>query len=504
MNSTKRIVVNTFAQYVRSIINMLLSLISMRYIIEALGVEDWGIYSVVGGVVAMIGFINNSLSITTQRYISYYSSDIKRAESIFKNSLVIHIVFALLLLILMFILTDVVICHWLVIDSSRIYAAKVTFIIVSVILGVGIMTSPFRAMLISHENIVYMSFIDVCDGVLKLGFAIALSCVPFDKLIAYGMIMLMMQIFNLIAFSVYSITKYPECSVKIQRSDIKLDDMKMLTNFIGWTTYSMGVIVGRNQGIAIILNNFVGVVANAAYGIANQLYMYVAFVATSVLNAMNPQIMKAEGDNDRKKMLRLATLESKFSTALLMICCIPVIYEMPAILSLWLKNSVPDGAVMFCRMILIAFICDQTTYGLNTANQATGIIKKYILLIYTPKLILIGMIFACLYSGGTSYMVMILYLIVEIISALLRIPYIHITCGLNTWQYIKDVYLSLTPLLLVECIVCWIVTNYMDFPCRFVVTTGMTVILSIIVCWFVVLSSSERVFFIEAINKRRK
>ena len=501
MDAKKRMVVNTIAQYLRSVINTLLSLLSTRIIMQALGVYDFGIYAVIGGVVALIGFINNALSITTQRYISYYFNKKDKAMLIFKNSMFIHLVLSVLLLFLLVAFTEPVINGILEIDASRLDAAKAVYIIVSVILTIGILTSPFRAMLIAHENIVYMSIIDVCDGVLKLLFAIMLLYVPFDKLIMYGFIMLFMQSFNLIAFAGYSLYNYQECSIKIHKNDLNRNDIKKLTGFMGWTTYSMGVIVGRNQGIAILINNFFGVIANTAYGIANQVYASVAFIATSVLNAMNPQIMKAEGEGKREKMLHLATLESKYSTALLLLFFIPVIFEMEALLNLWLPE-VPENAVMFCQMILIAFICDQLTYGLNTANQATGHIHNYIILIYTPKLILIAVILVCLLIGGTAFHVMLLYLLFEILSAILRIPYLHYTCGLNVVEYIKNVFVRLSPLVIFEGLVSWEIIRLVDIPFRFVLTGCVAVLAGIVASWTMVLDAKERESFRKLIHDR--
>lgn len=501
MNSSKRMVVNTLVQYLRSIINTVLSLFSTRIILDALGVEDYGIYAVVGGVVSMIGFINNALSTTTQRYISYYYSQIEKAKKIFTNSLLIHFVFTFVIIAILLSIAELVVCHWLVIDADRIQAARYVYVIVSVILGVGIMTTPFRALLIAHENITYISIIEICDGILKFAFAFILLYVPFDKLIVYSLIMLLMQTFNLVAFMVYCSIHYDECILTISRKDIDKGIIKKLTGFIGWTTYSMGVIAGRNQGIAILLNQAFGVVTNAAYGIAVQIYASVAFVATSVLNAMNPQIMKAEGEHNREKMLHLATLESKYSTALLLLCCVPAVFEMESILTFWLKD-VPEGAVMFCQMILCSFICDQLTYGLNTANQATGIIRNYIIIIYTPKLILLGLVALCLHYGGTAFHVMLLYLFVEVLSAMLRIPYLHHTCGLNVHYYIKNVFVPLFPLVLAETVVCWLMTNYIEIPFRFMLTLILSTVIGGGVCWYVVLNKESRQSLLNMIHRK--
>ena len=205
MTSSYRAFVNTIAQYARTIINMVLSLYTVRLVLSILGESDFGIYTLVAGVVSMMAFATNSLVLTTQRFISFYQGrgDAEELKNVFSNSLIIHVLLAVLTLIILEFVSPLLFNGFLNIPVERVDAAKWVYQLVIVILSVTFISSPFRALLISHENIVYISIIDVLDGVLKAIFVSLLARVPFDKLVSYGVILLGVQLFNFLAFSGY-------------------------------------------------------------------------------------------------------------------------------------------------------------------------------------------------------------------------------------------------------------------------------------------------------------
>ena len=361
----------------------------MRIVLEAIGVSDYGIFSVVGGVIAMLGFITNALVITTQRYVSYYygrhrTSQVKR---FFTNSLFLHIILGLLIGLALLAIKGLLMNDFLKIDHDRLDAAKSVYDITVAILLVTVDTAPFKALFIAKENIVFISLVEMVDAILKLALAYLLLYIQADKLL-YVFILAGIQLLNLLAFALYANWQFPECSLLIRKRDISRIYIGQLLGFAGWTTYGMGAVAARNQGMAIILNICFSTTVNAAYGIANQVFGAI-FGVHLVLTAMNPQIMKAEGNKDRKKVFALAEKESKYSTMLLIIILVPLMFEMPSILNVWL-TKVPDYCALFCNAILLSFICDQLTAGLNTINQAIGKIRTYTLLCTRRKLALLS------------------------------------------------------------------------------------------------------------------
>lgn len=503
MKPADRIIVNTAAQYVRAIFNTCLALFSTRLILEAVGVSDYGIYSLIAGIVSLLGFITTALMITTQRYVSYYhgQGNHQAVKRIFVNSIFLHLIAGICIGILLLSIKGWLINDVLTIDKARIGAASYVYSMTVVILLLTIVTTPFKALLIAHENIVYISFIEIIDSVVKLLLAIWLIYVDADKLMFYVNIMVIIYVLDFLAFSLYDRTKYPE-SKHLRWQDINKQDIRQIFGFAGWTTYGAGVVVMRNQGIAIILNHFLGTMINAAYGIANQVYGALTFVGASVMNAMNPQVIQAGGAHNRDKMLYLAGQESKFSTALLSIVCLPIIVEMPAVLNFWLKE-VPAETCMFCRLILLSFICDQLTIGLNAANQAIGKIRNFTLLSFTPKLLILPIAWYILRENGAPLYVMSAYLMIELLVALFRIPYLKFTAGLSLRNYCRQVLFPLFPLMLMSVGVSLACVFWLNIPYRFVATLVLAGGAGLCVAWFTTLTANERLFVKQTFNKWR-
>lgn len=503
MEPAKRIIINTIAQYTKAIINICLSLYSTRLILHALNVSDYGIYSVVGGVVAMLGFLTNALVITTQRYISYYHGAGKTdyISKIFANSLFLHITIGVVIGSALLVCRQWIVFDVLNIETARLQAADTVYIITVAMLFITIITAPYKALFIARENIVYISVVEIFDGVLKLVIAICISYITIDRLITYAWAMAGVLSLNLIAYVAYAKLHFQESCIIIKPKQIDRQCIKQLVGFIGWTSYGMGAIACRNQGTGIILNHFFGTVINAAYGISFQVYGAISFIATSILNAMNPQILKAEGGNHREDMLRLAGLESKYSTAFMAMISIPIMIEMPAILSFWLKD-VPDHTATFCRFIILAFLFDQITIGLNVANQALGKIKTYTIITFTPKLILLPFFYLILANGGTIAAIMWTYTIVELIVALIRIPYLAKTAGLSLSSFIKETIVPLIPLCITLTITGELCANVIDMPYRFVVTIALCVISGAVSGWYFSTSDKEKEFIKNLLNQR--
>lgn len=503
MEPAKRIIVNTIAQYTKAIINICLSLYSTRLILHALNVSDYGIYSVVGGVVAMLGFLTNALVITTQRYISYYHGAGKTdyISKVFANSLLLHITIGAIIVAALLILRHWIVFSILNIETTRIQAANIVYIITVGMLFITIITAPYKALFIARENIVYISLVEICDGILKLIIAISISYIPIDRLITYAWAMAGVLCLNLMAYIIYAQTHFNESCVIIRPKHIDKQCIKQLIGFIGWTSYGMGAIACRNQGTGIILNHFFGTVINAAYGISFQVYGAISFIATSILNAMNPQILKAEGGNDRSSMLRLASLESKYSTAFMAMISVPIMLEMPSILDFWLKN-VPDHTVTFCRFVILAFLCDQLTIGLNVANQALGKIKTYTLITFTPKLLLLPLFYLILARGGTILTIMWIYTAVELLVALIRIPYISKTAGLSPSRFIKETIIPLLPLCIALTGIGELCVNFINIQYRFIITIALSVIGGLVAGWFFSTNDKEKEFIRNLLNKK--
>lgn len=500
MKSSTRIIVNTLAQYGRTIINMVLSLYSSRLVLEYLGVDDYGIYALVAGVVSMLSFLTNSLVSSTQRFLSVHQGkgSIDKLKEVFGNSLIIHIFAGLVVSIILACLTPFLFDGFLNIPETKTSVAKILYIQVVVMVYISFITSPFRALLVSRENIVYTSVIDTIDGVLKVILVLFLPLFA-NKLLTYGWIMFFIRIFNLLAFAMYCFFKYEECILP-KFKYFNFSYLKELSSFTGWVMYSSGVIAIRTQGMAVVLNKMYGAAINAAYGIGGQISGMVSFVSSSFNAAVAPQLMASTGSGDRKRMWFLAEIECKFSFLLLAMLGIPTMFEMQSLLEIWLVD-VPKNTKIFGCMFITMAIVDMLSSGLGTVNRALGNIGKYTLLTYTPKLLIFPICIIILRFKNSLIWVCIIMVVVEILSMLLRIYYMRDNTDFSATAFCKSVIFRSLPPVIISGMVCWGISFMIDFNLRFLLTYAIAVPIFMLTTYFISLSKWEKDFLKSIIDK---
>lgn len=504
MNSSTRVIVNTTAQYIKTFVNIILTLFSARLILEALGVTDFGLYSLLAGVTSMLAFATNALATTTQRFLSYHQgkSSLDKQKDIFANSFYIQALLGVVTLIVLLLLTPWLFDGVLNVPAERVEAAQWTYIIVVFILLVTFLCTPYRAILISHENIVYLTVVDVIDGVLKVALAVALFHISYDKLIGYAIFLLSIQLFNLLAIAIYAISRYKECSIpSVRRVNKKY--IREISSYAGWNIYNVGCVMGRTQGIAILINRFFGAAINAAYGLGFQIAGYVNFMSESLMNAIRPQIVRSEGEGNRERMLWLSEEASKFSFFLLSCLAVPCIFEMETLLTLWLGN-VPDYAVLFCRMVLMASVVDTLTCGLGIANQAIGNIKQYSLAVNSVKLITLPTAFFCVKLGLPIIWIAICYVAFEFLCAMIRLPFVRKTGGLSISKFARNVFLKEIVPFSVFVVITYVLATCLNFALSFIVTFAISIPIYIMVIYMFGMSKVEKEIINNLFTQMRK
>ena len=471
---------------------MVLSLYSSRLVLNILGVDDYGIYSLVAGIVSMLSFLTNSLVGSTQRFLSVNQGkgDLQRLKEVFSNSLIIHLGLGLITTLVLESCTHIFFNGFLNIPNGREDIARILYQQVIWMVYISFITSPYRALLVSRENIVYTSIIDVLDGILKVVLVLCLPYANIDKLLAYGWIMFGIQMFNLLAFVVYCHSKYEECILPRFRN-FSFAYVKELSTYTGWVIYSTAVIAVRTQGMAIVINKFYNAAANAAYGIGSQISGMLAFVSSSFTNAISPQLMSAEGGGNYTKMWKLAEIQSKFSFLLLAMLAVPTMFEMHPILTIWL-GKVPEGAVLFGCMFIAMQTVDQLSQGLGLVNRAMGNLGKYTLVTYTPKLLILPLGYLELKAGFSLYSVAFLMIIIEIICMLLRIYLFRNTEEFKLRSYCKNVLLRSIPPVIAATIICYLIFVSFDCSWRLLLSYIISVPVFLLITYFVSLNENER------------
>lgn len=505
MEPSKRILLNTLAQYTRAVLTTCMSLYSVRLVLKALGETDYGIYTLVAGVVAMLGFVTNAMVITTQRHLSYSfgQHDEVQSRKTFSCSAMMHLGIGTLLVLILIATKGLLFSHVLSIPTARIDVASWIYTTTIGMTFLSFIEAPFKALFIARENIVYISVVEVTDGIMRLLLVVLLLDGATDPLYTYGSLMLGIWAVRFLLFSVWPILHYPECSPRHFLHDLDKKVIVALSGFAGWTTYSMGCVITRNQGINVVFSrSSMGMMLCASYGIAQQVVGGAQIVSTSILNAMNPQIMQAEGAGNRALMLHRAEQESRISSAMLATVFIPLVVFMEPILHIWL-GTVPAKATFLCQCLLLAQIIDQSTYGLHTANQAIGHIRNYTLLMYTPKLLILPLAWIIQAWGGGVEAIMLLFLCMEALVAGMRIPYLHRHGGLDMKAFSSSVFPRIAFIICLQGAISLGLHAIGTQPLLTMVFICFSMLCGITLMWTVVLNAQERARMMQIITRKK-
>lgn len=379
--NNKRIAKNTLLLYLRTIFLMLITLYTSRVILDQLGVDDYGIYNVVGGFVAMFSVISSALSSSISRFITFElgRGDIKRLTTIFSTSVNIQLGLCSIILVL-----GEAIGIWFVntrmnIPPDRIIAANWVFQCSILTFCINLISVPYNSCIIAHEKMSAFAYISILEAALKLLICYMLIVSPVDKLIAYSLLMLFVAILIRFVYGLYCARNFEECKYRIC---YEKEIVKEMTGFAGWSFFPNVAWIFNTQGVSVLINLFFGVALNAARGIASQVESAVMMFVRNFTTALNPQITKYYANGDKENMFLLMCRGTKFTYFLTLLMVLPLFLETEYILQLWLKE-VPTHTVIFVQLSIIGSIINNIGNTCYTACQATGNIKRYSIVVTT-------------------------------------------------------------------------------------------------------------------------
>lgn len=343
MADGKRIAKNTLMLYLRMFLVMGISLYTSRIVLEQLGIVDYGIYNVVGGVVAMFGFINASMAASTQRYLTFDlgRKDLEHLNITFNTSLHIHVIIALVVVSIGEIGGVWFMYNKMQIPPDRMTAAFWVFQFSLASMIVTFINVPYNALIIAYEKMSAFAYISILEVVMKLGIAFLLMASPIDRLIYFAILNFVSSIIVRIIYTIYCSRNF--AAVKLRRLFNK-SLFKEMSGFAGWSLFGQLAAIGFTQGLNVLLNMFFGPAVNAARGVAVQVQGAVSQFSMNFQTAINPQITKSYAQQDFGNMHMLVCRSSKFTYFLLFALTLPILLETPYILNLWLKE-VPDYTV---------------------------------------------------------------------------------------------------------------------------------------------------------------
>lgn len=495
-SANKRIAKNTLVLYVRMLFTMGISLFTSRVILQTLGVEDYGISSVVGGVISMFTFINAAMVSSTQRYLNFelVRGDANQLRSVFSTSLQIHALIALAIIVLSETVGLWFLNEKLVIPEARMTAAMWVYQCSILSCAVSIMSTPYNAVIVAHEKMSAFAYISILDVSLKLLVVYLLVVLPFDKLIILAILNLLVQLFIRYIYTLYCHRHFPESYFQFRFNKTLFKEM---FGFAGWSFWGNLAAILYTQGLNMMLNIFFGPIVNAARGIAVQVQSAVQQFVGGFQTALNPQITKNYASNNLPQMHSLMFRSARFSFLLLFLLSLPVLMETNFILTLWLK-TVPDDAVVFTQIMICISLIYTTANPCIIANQATGKVKIYQMVVGGILLLILPISYVVLKLGAPAYSVFIVHFCIESLAQFSRMYMLRKLIHLPLWQYMKNIYIPIVSTVVIAIILPLVVRMQVAEGWLRFLAVGFTCVLSVgASSYFIGFTKQERVFFLD-------
>lgn len=494
MEAAKRVAKNTGILYARMAITVFISLYSTRLILAALGVADFGLFNVVGGVISMLGFLNSSMAAATQRFMSFAqgAGDVEKVKRIFNMSSLLHWGIAVLVLLLLegagyFFFNGI-----LNISPDRLEVAKLIyqFMVISTLFTV--ISVPYEAVITSHENMLVYAVMGVIEAILKLGIALYITYSPMDHLVMYGVLMAALSIFLLVIKRIYCHRVYEECHLHVgEYYDKPL--LKELGGFAGWSLLGSSSGLIANYGCTIILNIFFGTILNAVQGIVSQITGPLSILGSTISKVINPLIDKSMGSGNRENMLKVSLFSTKISFFLLAITYLPFLIQMPFLLKLWIK-IVPAYTVIFCVFQLCRNLIEQLYITLSSTIAAEGKIRSYSISSSLLTLTPLPISYALFKLNFPPYYLYITFTIYAFLCGLVVLYYVNKISQLSIFLYFKEVFVRCVLSFLLAFTISYFSINiYLEPFLSFLFSSTISIISLITMIWFIGLNREEKI-----------
>ena len=499
-SNNKRIAKNTLLLYFRMLFMMAVSLYTSRVVLNTLGVEDYGIYNVAGGIVAMFGFINGSMSSATQRYITFAlgKGDRKQLQTVFSTTLQIHTLIAVLIVILGESIGLWFLYNKLQIPADRMDAAFWVLQCSIVSTVIMIVSVPYNADIIAHEKMSAFAYISVLEVILRLVTVYMLVVFSVDKLILYAFLLLGVQLFIRFCYSYYCNKHFKETKYRHVWDKALFKEM---TEFAGWSMFGNLSSVLFTQGLNILLNVFFSPVVNAARAVAIQVQNAILQFVSNFQMALNPQITKTYAKGEIQEMHKLMFRCARFSFYLLFFLSLPVLFETDFILTVWLR-TVPDNTVIFLRIMICTSLIYTIANPLIIANQATGKTKKYQTICGFILLSILPISYLLLKLGCPAYSVFIVHFSMEAIAQIARMILLRPLINIKIKDYKQNIYTKVFSVTILSVILPGLL--YYNLPnsvLRFFVVCIACIIGVSTVSYTIGLTKKERLFVNDKLRK---
>lgn len=438
--NSKRIAKNTLLLYVRMLFLMLISLYTSRVILNALGVEDYGIYNVVGGVVTMFSMLSGSLSAAISRFLTFElgKGDSKKLKNVFSSSVTIQAGLAIIIIIIAETLGLWFLNEKMVIPENRIVAANWCYQFSVITFAINLISIPYNASIVAHERMSAFAYISILEGIGKLVIAWCIVINPIDRLVFFALMVAILSCTVIFIYMNYCKRHFDECAYHFVYDH---DLLKQMFGFAGWNFIGASSAVLRDQGGNIILNLFFGPTVNAARAIAVKVNTVITSFVQNFMIALNPQITKSYANGDLDYMFKLIFKGARYSYYILLLLALPVILNTHYILVIWLK-LLPNHTSNFVQLILFLALSESISNPLITAMLATGKIRNYQLVVGGLQMMNLPVAFICLYFGAVPESVVVVAIVLSQCCLAARLYMLQGMIGLSIKRFLCDVYFN--------------------------------------------------------------
>ena len=447
-SNNKRVAKNTMFMYFRMLILLVIGLYTSRVVLASLGISDYGLYNVVGGIVTLFAFLNGALSTGTQRFLNFElgRGDKERLNLVFRTSFTQHIVLIALVLVLAETIGLWFVTNKLNIEPGRENAALWVYQTSIFVLCTQIFQIPYMSAIIAHEKMSFYAYFSIIEAVLKLSVAYLLTIWNVDKLILYGILILIVHIFTASLYCIYSTYKFSEARAKFA---YQKEMFRLMLSFSGWNLFGGFCSISNNQGVNIIMNLYFGTVINAARGLAFQVSSIVSQFVTNFQVAVRPQVVKYYANGELEQAENLVMNSAKFSAFLLIIIAVPLMTEIETVLELWL-GEYPDNTPLFLSLVLINSIFYSMVSSTLMIVHASGKVKEVSVWSGLTYLSILPISYLMFEFGFPAYSVFVINIGAVIIDQCFELYWMKRHIGFPTIKFFKIVYGRVLPILCIS------------------------------------------------------
>ncbi len=511
LSSNKRIAKNSIFLSIRMVVVLCITLYTSRVVLHALGVEDYGVFSVVGGFVSMFAFLNTSMSNGIQRFFNFElgKNGEEGANKVYKTALLIQLLLGIVIIVLTESFGIWYLHNKMVIPEGRMYAAEWVFQIAIVQFLVIIMQVPYTAAVMAHEKMDFYAVVSILDAVLKLVLVLLLPYVSIDKLIVWGFFGLVIHLFDFSLYFFYCKKNFREIHLTHSEPIIEKSLFSSMLGFSGWNIFGSFSNMMRDQGINLIINFFFGPVVNAARGIAVQVNSAISGLVSSILTPVRPQVIQSYAKGELDRSMHLTFSISKLSLCFLFFLALPVCVEIDFILNLWLGGVVPDHTQAFCIIILITSATLIPMGALATLVHASGKMRKYQLIGSTVKLISVPIAYVMLRLGYAVEWAFIMVLLFDAIGLVVGMFIIKTLMPFSIRSYFRYVVLPIVPVFSIALLTDWLIHSFLSNEIARVLAVfiiGSLVLLALV--YFIAMTKEEKILIngmiANLINRKKK